>query len=61
MTECAATDLSSFNSMSSLFSLPYLWESGEQAIISILDPAASAVLNAYADNHGFKVIVLTNL
>ena len=28
MTECAATDLSAFNDMWSVFSLPYLWENG---------------------------------
>ena len=49
MTECAVTDLSAFNSMWSVFSLPYMWEDGDQAIKTLMDPAVMSVLNADAE------------
>ncbi|GAB2046413.1 TRAP transporter substrate-binding protein [Agathobaculum sp. TL06] len=61
MTECALTDLSTFNSMWSVFSLPYLWDSGEQAIQTIMDPAVIEVLEADMEANGFKVIAWTDL
>ena len=61
MTECAATDLSSFNSMWSVFSLPYLWEDGEQAIATVMDPEVQEVLNADMEANGFKIIAWTNM
>lgn len=61
MTECALTDLSTFNSMWSVFSLPYLWDSGEQAIQTIMDPAVTEVLEADMEANGFKVIAWTDL
>lgn len=61
MTECAATDLSSFNSMWSVFSLPYLWEDGDQAIATVMDPEVQEVLNADMEANGFKIIAWTNM
>lgn len=60
MTECAATDLSSFNPMWSVFALPYLWENGQQAVQTVMDPAVSEVLNADAEANGFKIIAWTD-
>lgn len=56
MTECAATDLSSFNSMWSVFSLPYLWDSGKQAVSTVMDPRVQEVLEADMEANGFKII-----
>lgn len=61
MTECAVTDLSAFNSMWSVFSLPYLWEDGEQAMKTIMDPEVLPLLEKDAENHGFKIIAWTDL
>lgn len=61
MTECAATDLSSFNSMWSVFALPYLWDSGEQAVKTVMDPAVNQVLSANAEANGFKIIAWTDI
>lgn len=61
MTECAATDLSSFNSMWSVFSLPYLWEDGLQAVNTVMDPQVQEVLNADAEANGFKIIAWTDM
>ena len=56
MTECAATDLSAFNDMWSVFSLPYLWENGHQAVSTVMDDAVKAMLEADAEANGFKII-----
>lgn len=61
MTECAATDLSSFNVMWSVFSLPYLWDSGEQAVNTIMDSRVQKVLNADMESNGFIIISWTDL
>ena len=61
MTECAATDLSAFNDMWSVFSLPYLWESGSQAVKTVMDPAVREVLEANAEENGFKIIAWTDI
>ncbi len=60
MTESAATDLSSYSSIWSVFSLPYLWESGEQAVAVLNDPAVMEVLEADMEANGFKIIAWTN-
>ena len=60
MTECAATDLSSYSSIWSVFSLPYLWMDGDQAIDVLMDPAVQEVLNADMEANGFKIIAWTN-
>ena len=44
-----------------VFSLPYLWDSGLQAVQTIMDPEVSAVLEADAEANGFKFIGWANL
>ncbi|MDE7246237.1 MAG: TRAP transporter substrate-binding protein DctP [Oscillospiraceae bacterium] len=61
MTECAATDMSSFNSMWSVFSLPYLWENGAQAVNTVMDPAVREMLEADAEANGFMIIAWTDI
>ena len=60
MTECAATDLSAYSSIWSVFSLPYLWMSGEQAVEVLMDPEVQEMLNADMEANGFKIIAWTN-
>lgn len=61
MTECAATDLSSYNSMWSVFSLPYLWASDDQAVQVCNDPAVKELLEADMEANGFKIIAWTGI
>lgn len=61
MTECAATDLSAFNDMWSVFSLPYLWEDGKQACATVMDPAVREMLEADAEANGFIIIAWTDI
>lgn len=61
MTECAATDLSAFNDMWSVFSLPYLWDNGNQACATVMDPAVQEVLNTDAEANGFVIIAWTDI
>lgn len=61
MTECAATDLSAFNDMWSVFSLPYLWENGQQACATVMDPAVREMLEADAEANGFVIIAWTDI
>lgn len=61
MTECAASDLSVFNDIWSVFSLPYLWDSDIQAVNTVSDEAVRKVLEADAENNGFKIIAWTSI
>lgn len=61
MTECAATDLSAFNDMWSVFSLPYLWEDGQQACATVMDSAVREMLEADAEANGFVIIAWTDI
>ena len=61
MTECAATDLSAFSDMWSVFSLPYLWENGSQAVNTVMDEDVKAMLEADAEANGFKIIAWTDI
>lgn len=61
MTECAATDLSAFNDMWSVFSLPYLWENGAQAVSTVMDDTVKEVLAADAEANGFVIIAWTDI
>lgn len=61
MTECAATDLSAYNDMWSVFSLPYLWENGHQACSTVMDPEVRKVLEANAEANGFVIISWTDI
>lgn len=61
MTECAATDLSAYNDMWSVFSLPYLWENGNQAVTTVMKDAVKEVLEADAEANGFVIISWTDI
>ena len=61
MAECAASDLSVFNDIWSVFSLPYLWDSDVQAVKTVSDEAVRKVLEADAENNGFKIIAWTSI
>ncbi len=61
MTESAATDLSNYSSIWTVFSLPYLFDSGEQAIAVISDPEVRAITDADAEEQGFVIISWCNL
>lgn len=55
-TELAATDLSSYDDIWSVFSLPYMFDSGEQAVKVLSDPQVAAILEKSAEDAGFKII-----
>lgn len=55
-TELAATDLSSYDDIWSVFSLPYMFDSGEQAVKVLSDPEVAAILEKSAEDSGFKII-----
>ena len=61
MTECAATDLSAFNDMWSVFSLPYLWDNGSQAIKTVMKDSVRKILEADAEENGFVIIAWTDM
>lgn len=61
MTECAASDLSAFDDIWTVFSLPYLWDSGEQAVKTVQDEDVKKVLEESAEKAGFKIIGWTNI
>ena len=61
MTECAATDLSAFNDMWSVFSLPYLWDNGSQAIKTVMKDSVRKILEADAEENGFIIIAWTDM
>lgn len=61
MTECAATDLSAFNDMWSVFSLPYLWDNGSQAIKTVMKDSVRKILEADAEENGFMIIAWTDM
>lgn len=61
MTEAAASDLSNFSDMWSIFSLPFLFNSGEDAIRVITDPRVADILSKDAEANGFKIIGWWNL
>lgn len=61
MTECAATDLSSFDDIWSVFSLPYLWENGAQAVQVVQDSSVKDILEKSAEEAGFKIIAWTDM
>lgn len=56
MTTCAAPDLSSFSTMWDVISLPYLFDSGEQAVAVLNDPEMKAMIDADLAEEGFVVI-----
>lgn len=61
MTETAATDLSSYSSLWSVLSLPYLWDNASQAINTLTDPEVRTVLEKAAEEIGFVIIAWSDL
>jgi tripartite ATP-independent transporter DctP family solute receptor len=61
MTESAATDLSNYSKLWSVFSLPYLFDNGTQAIKVLTDPEVRAITEADAAAQGFIIIAWCNL
>ena len=61
MSEFAATDFSNYDDMWSVLSLPYLWDSEEQAIGTLTDPDVSAYLEENAEEYGMMIISWQNL
>lgn len=61
MTEGAATDLEAFSEMWSIFALPFLFNSGEDAIRVVTDPRVAEILNKDAEANGLKIIAWWNL
>lgn len=56
ITELAATDLAQFDDIWDVFALPYLFESGDQAIGVMLDPKVREITDASIENMGFVVL-----
>ena len=61
MSEFAATDFSNYDDMWSVLSLPYLWDSEDQAIGTLTDPEVSAFLAQNVEPYGMKIIAWQNL
>ncbi len=61
MSEFAATDFSNYDDMWSVLSLPYLWDSEDQAIGTLTDPEVSAFLAQNVEQYGMKIIAWQNL
>lgn len=61
MTEAAASDLGNFSDLWSIFSVPFLFNSGADAIRVITDPRVAELLNKDAEANGFKIIGWWNL
>ncbi|MCQ4773719.1 Extracytoplasmic solute receptor protein yiaO [uncultured Clostridium sp.] len=61
MSEFSATDFSNYDSMWSVCSLPYLWDSGEQAIEVFTDTEVTAFMEEKVEKCGMKIIAWQNL
>lgn len=61
MSEFSVTDFSSYDNVWSVFSLPYLWDSGLQAVNTLSDPEVMKVLEANAEKYGMMIIAWQNL
>ncbi len=61
MSEFAATDFSNYDEMWSVFSLPYMWISENQAIGTLTDEAVSSFLEENAEKYGMMIIAWQNL
>ena len=61
MSECAASDLSNFDKLWSVFSLPFTFNNGEHAIKVVNSPAVAKILNESAEDAGFKIIGWWNM
>lgn len=56
MSTTTLSDLSSYSSMWSVFSLPYLWDSGEQCVNVLTDPEVEEYLKADLEKMGFVLV-----
>ena len=56
ITEVAATDLAQFDNLWDVLALPYLFETGDQAIQVIQDPRVSEIAEESLENMGFKLL-----
>jgi tripartite ATP-independent transporter DctP family solute receptor len=61
MSEASAADLGNYSKLWNLFSLPFLFNNGNDAIRVITDPRVASILNADAEAQGFKIIGWWNL
>ncbi len=61
MTELSLTALSAYSDIWSTFSLPYLWDSGEEAIKVISSDEVMEVLEQDVENNGMMIIAWQNL
>ena len=61
MTESAASDLANYSELWSIFSMPFLFNNGEDAIRVVSDPRVSKILNKDAEAQGFKIIAWWNM
>lgn len=61
MMELAATDLSTFNDMWSVLSLPYLWDNDKQAVEVVTSGKAREYIDKEMESYGFKVIAWTSM
>jgi tripartite ATP-independent transporter DctP family solute receptor len=61
LTEGAATDLETFSEIWSVFALPFLFDSGADAIRVVTDPRVADILNTDAEANGLKIIGWWNL
>ncbi len=60
ITQCAATDISSFNDRWSVFSLPFMFASVEEAQKAFLDEEFQAVLEKDLNEVGFSLLGMEN-
>ncbi len=61
MSESSAADLGNYSKLWSIFSMPFLFNSGADAIRVITDPRVATILNKDAEAQGFKIIGWWNL
>ncbi len=61
MSECAASDLSNFDKMWSVFSLPFTFNNGEHALRAVSNPEVAKILNEAAEASGFKILGWWNM
>ncbi|MBQ1492255.1 MAG: TRAP transporter substrate-binding protein DctP [Blautia sp.] len=61
MTELSLTALSAYSDIWSTFSLPYLWDSGEEAIRVISSDKVMEILEQDVENNGMMILAWQNL
>ena len=61
MTEVSAADLGNYSKLWDLFSTPFLFNNGADAIRVLTDSRVASILNADAEAQGFKIIGWWNL